>query len=105
MIKDKELLLKYRSQKSLENYNPIESCPCCGYITLEGRGENLVCPVCFWEDEFSNEDSVTDQDYVDGPNHITLKQAQENFEKFGACREDLVQHVVTSEDRDKIFQK
>jgi len=105
MIKDKELLLKYRSKKSVDNYDPTEPCPCCGYITLEKRGKNLVCPVCFWEDEFSNDDGISDQDYIDGPNHLTLKQAQENFSRLGACREDLVQHVVKPEDRDKIFQK
>lgn len=105
MIKDKNLLLKYRSKKAVDNYNPTEVCPCCGYITLEERGGNFVCPVCYWEDEFSNEDGVTNEDYIDGPNHVTLEQAKDNFKNFGACREDLVQHVVKPADRSRIFEK
>ena len=26
-------------------------CLCCGYRTLDTRGEYDICPVCFWEDD------------------------------------------------------
>ena len=26
-------------------------CLCCGYQTLDTRGEYDICPVCFWEDD------------------------------------------------------
>ncbi|PWB39084.1 MAG: hypothetical protein C3F02_00485 [Parcubacteria group bacterium] len=103
MIKDKELLLKYRSKKSVDYYDPTEPCPCCGYITLESRGENLVCPVCFWEDEFANDLDIDNSEYLDGPNHMTLREAKLNFKKTGAMRHDLLSYVIHPEDRDKIF--
>ena len=65
------------------------ACPCCGYYTLdeEPPGTFAICPVCVWED-----DSVQfqDHDYVSGANKVSLTQAQQNFQKFGASEERLL---------------
>jgi hypothetical protein len=39
--------------------DPAHPCPCCGFRTLEWRGEYDVCPVCLWVDERA-EDAFTD---------------------------------------------
>lgn len=54
------------------------TCPCCGYKTLTTRGEYEICSICLWED------SGTDQDDVySGPNHMTLKEAKNNYLTYG----------------------
>ncbi len=64
------------------------NCPCCGYKTLEARGHYFVCPVCFWED-----DGNDDPNHYSGPNHMRLREAQENFNEFGACSSNSVMLV------------
>src|SRR5882724_10609169 len=67
-------------------------CPCCHYKTLGERGGYDICPVCFWEDDGQdNDDAATDR--VFGPNQISLKQARENFRRFGACNKQSIQRV------------
>lgn len=78
-------------------------CPCCGYKTLTGphRGSYEICPVCFWEDDGVQFD---DPDYEGGANPMSLKQAQRNFEKIGACEEAMLQYVrppAPGEERDE----
>ena len=52
-------------------------CPCCGNYTLWERRYNYeICPVCFWEDDVLEDE--------DGANHISLREAQENYRKMGA---------------------
>ena len=34
--------------------NVMETCPCCGYKTLNEKGGYDICPICFWEDESFN---------------------------------------------------
>jgi hypothetical protein len=64
-------------------------CPCCGYRTLEQSGNYEVCRVCFWED-----DGGFDPDGFSGPNHMTLRQARENFAALGAVSEPARRHVL-----------
>lgn len=66
----------------------FEKCPCCGYKTLEERGTWDICEVCYWED-----DGIEDLDINSGPNRMTLRKAKENFTKFGACEEELIQYI------------
>ena len=68
------------------------TCPCCGYKTFnqELNGSYDVCPVCFWEDDPIQ---LADPDYEGGANRVSLRQAQKNFIKFGACEEDMIRHV------------
>lgn len=72
-----------------------ESCPCCGNYTIPiSNSDNLhnigfICPVCFWEiDVFIK----SDDDYSSS-NHITLKEARENYIAFGACDKNMVKNV------------
>lgn len=55
------------------------ACPCCMYQTLTERGQFEICPVCFWEDDGSNE--LT---HYSGPNHMTVAEGKSNFIKYGA---------------------
>lgn len=53
------------------------SCPICGYLTLDERDAFDICGICFWEDDGiddfeENEDS--------GPNHMTLKEGRIIFQ-------------------------
>lgn len=68
-------------------------CPCCGNLTFHYPLQNAVagiCPVCFWEnDVFSpGEDEPSDENHG-----MTLRQGRENFQRWGAVREDLIRHA------------
>ena len=67
-------------------------CPCCKFKTLYGRGQDEICPVCFWHDDGQDED---DADEVrGGPNHsLSLRQARQNYKEFRAA-ERCVQRYV-----------
>ena len=76
---------------------PREQCPCCDYISLPERGNYLICPICFWEDDGQDIDKLDDPS---GPNHgITLREGRSNFEEFGACEIGMVEHVISVEER------
>lgn len=64
------------------------ACPCCGYETLVERGAYEICRVCFWEDTGSD-----DLDTFSGPNHTTLREGRESFDRIGASREADLKHV------------
>lgn len=73
----------------------LVSCPCCGYISLGERGTYEICRVCFWED-----DGTTDLDRVSGPNHMTLRDARLNVQRFGAVTESA-RHQVLSDGKER----
>jgi hypothetical protein len=80
-----------------EDPTPREQCPCCDYISLPERGNFLICPICFWEDDGKDIDEL---DVESGPNHyITLRQGRENFRAFGACERKMLKHVLPVEER------
>lgn len=62
---------------------PAGLCPCCLYFSIDPGEEGLwdICPVCFWENG------------GDGPNQISLEEAQQDFAKFGAINERTRQFV------------
>lgn len=69
-----------------------EFCPCCGYNTFD-KTDRLhfdICPICFWEDDAVQFSNPT---YEGGANYVSLIQAQQNFEKFGACEKEMIIHV------------
>lgn len=68
------------------------ACPCCGYLTLEGRGLHEICGVCGWDDDGQSD---ADADKVrGGPNHdLSLTRARDNFAAFGASDERRLAHV------------
>ncbi|HEX3045267.1 MAG TPA: glycosyltransferase [Bacillota bacterium] len=68
-----------------EAYGTI-TCPCCGYKSLYQMfaTTNQICLICFWENEPGQ---PWEPDYQGGENGVTLRQAQQNFMKFGASEE------------------
>jgi hypothetical protein len=81
---------------------PRELCPCCDYVSLAERGNYLICPICFWEDDGQDVDQL---DELSRPNHITLREGRANFAKFGACNERMVPNVCSPEERDKFKRR
>ncbi|MGM7637493.1 CPCC family cysteine-rich protein [Bacillus sp. Hm123] len=75
------------------------TCPCCGYKTLEEEppGTYDVCEICFWEDDIVQ---FNDPDYEGGANEVSLRQAQKNFNKFGACEEVCIRSVRKPNEKD-----
>jgi hypothetical protein len=67
-------------------------CPCCGYKTFkhEPDGSYDICGVCYWEDDPIQ---LKEPDYEGGANRVSLRQAQKNFQLFGACEGDMVKWV------------
>lgn len=64
------------------------ACPCCGYATLETRGEFEICPICFWEDD--GQDDVDAHHERGGPNRHSLAAGRKSFLLTGAAHpEDL----------------
>jgi hypothetical protein len=68
------------------------ACTCCGYKTFdeEPSGSYVICPVCFWEDDPI---PLDDPDFAGGANKVSLRQAQRNFEEFGACDRRMISKV------------
>ena len=62
------------------------TCPCCGYKTLQERFLFDICDICYWEDD--NVQAVN-PDVEGGANVVSLRQAQKNFVRFGACEENM----------------
>lgn len=81
---------------------PREVCPCCDYVSLAERGNYLICPVCFWEDDGQDVDQL---DEPSGPNHITLREGRANYKRFGACDEKMVPNVCSPEERAKFERR
>jgi hypothetical protein len=77
---------------------PKFPCACCGYLTLSDRpGSYEICHVCFWEDD---DVQLLDPWYEGGANKTSLKQAQENFCKFGVSDQRFKENIegVLAED-------
>jgi hypothetical protein len=67
-------------------------CPCCSCKSLYGRGQDEICPVCFWHDD--GQDDPEADEVWGGPNYdLSLSRALENFEAIGACCERVKPHV------------
>lgn len=67
-------------------------CPCCRCKTLDERGTHDICPVCFWQDDGTDDPN---SDHVSGgPNgSLSLSIAQTNYLRCGACEERFVGNV------------
>ncbi|MDF1836912.1 MAG: CPCC family cysteine-rich protein [Planctomycetota bacterium] len=69
-------------------------CPCCDYYSLARRGAHDICPVCYWEDDGTNLDGLNQ---VSSANHITLFEARQNFNTFGASDQAALSLVASAE--------
>lgn len=57
------------------------TCPCCGYPTLEARGNYDICELCNWEDD--GQDDEDSSKVLGGPNgDYSLDEARQNFQKY-----------------------
>ncbi len=69
-------------------------CPCCGNLTLEAEvlddGDFDICLVCFWEDDPAQRDNPVDPV---GANDVSLREARENYQVYGASKQSLAPHV------------
>ncbi len=80
-----------------EDSTPRDQCPCCDYISLPERSSNLICPVCYWEDDGQD---LEELDEESGPNHgITLREGRRNFKRIGACEPAMLKHVLAESER------
>lgn len=82
------------------------TCPCCGYKTLDEEPTDTyeICELCFWEDDGVQ---FRDPDYEGGANEVSLRRAQHNFIKFGACDKGslkFVRHPNNSDIKDNNWQ-
>jgi hypothetical protein len=69
----------YHAAKAQKSY----ACPCCGFLTLYGRGEEEICAVCFWHDD--GQDDHDAEEVRGGPNaDLSLATARLNFRACGA---------------------
>lgn len=67
-------------------------CSCCGFLTREEDrlGTYDVCPVCGWEDDYSQ---VLDPHYSEGANGVSLNDAILSFRLHGYCSERMRNYV------------
>lgn len=70
-------------------------CLCCSSLTLHGRGQDEICPVCFWQDD--GQDDHDADEVRGGPNGaLSLTMARENYQRCGAANPAMLEHVRPS---------
>ncbi|WP_437921152.1 CPCC family cysteine-rich protein [Sphingobacterium sp. LRF_L2] len=57
-------------------------CSCCDFFTIEDNAISDICPVCYWQKDFYQEQHIDDSG---GPNLVSLRKARENFKSFWAA--------------------
>lgn len=68
-------------------------CPCCGYKTFPVPKEDAIayiCPICLWENDVFDPGETQPSDENRG---ITLSEAREAYQRFGAVREEFLQYA------------
>ncbi len=98
----RERLIEIFEDNTIEVNGPIEKmypCPCCSFLTLSGRGDYEICPVCFWEDDGSD-----DIGSYSPCNHMFLKDGRSNFARFGTVDQD-VEFRQSANERRRMFPK
>lgn len=77
------------------------TCHCCGYRTLVDppNGSFEICPVCFWEDDPIQS---SDENWRGGANNVSLKEARNNYKKYGACDLRVREYVRPPFEEEKI---
>ena len=69
------------------------TCQCCGHRTLSDSGAYEVCPVCLWEDDGASTANPTQ--WGEGPNGISLAEAQARYRRDGRITFDVPPNFVT----------
>lgn len=67
-------------------------CACCGFLTISDPqpGTFEICPVCYWEDDNVQFNNI---DFKGGANEESLREARQNFKKFGASSLQFLKNV------------
>ena len=73
-------------------------CACCDYSTIDEEVISDICPVCFWQKDFYQEEEVNDNG---GPNLVSLLVAKENFKEFGEIETRFRERVRPPFDEEK----
>jgi len=76
----------------------VETCACCGYKTLDEKGNYEICPICFWEDDPVQE---ADPWFEGGANTPSLYAAQKNYKSFGAMEERHIPNIRPAKESDE----
>lgn len=66
------------------------TCPCCGHLAFQRRGDYEICPICFWEDDLVQ---IADPWFRGGANKPNLFEAQRNYSEFGATERRYMSNV------------
>ena len=84
--------MTFRNITQPEQSLPTYRCPCCGYKTLCGRGQDEICPICFWHDD--GQDDHDADEVRGGPNYeLSLSEARRNFREIRAASPRVLEHV------------
>jgi hypothetical protein len=73
-------------------------CPVCDYFTLPRRVAYEICPVCFWAYDELELDRL---EHVSRPNHLTLREARDNFRRLGASSLEMRGAVLSEKSRQR----
>ena len=80
------------------------ACPCCGYATLDARGEYDICTVCWWEDDGQDNDNANI--VRGGPNsNLSLTRARINFLAAGIFQSSRTDLREQQQPVDSLVQK
>lgn len=87
--KRKELLFDFVYKEQIRRLMSAQiNCLCCGYITFLKRSDHEICLVCFWQDD------ILDESGFSGANGVTLSEARNNFQNFGACGKEMIKNIL-----------
>ena len=74
-----------------------EKCPCCGFPTLDERGDYDICELCNWEDD--GQDDLYADEVWGGPNgDYSLTEARRNFNKHLIMYRDKI-NILSQTDK------
>ena len=67
-------------------------CLCCGFKTLDLPDSLGLCPVCWWQDDGQDD---SDADVIRGTvnGELSLTEARNNYQLYGAAHPRFVSHV------------
>lgn len=75
----------------VHSYSKKFPCPVCGYLVHDRMpGHHQVCPICGWEDDLAQ---LRFPLMNGGANHVSLLQAQINYQAAGAAEKRNAGHT------------
>ncbi|MEQ8477834.1 CPCC family cysteine-rich protein [Fulvivirga sp.] len=82
---DKKYIQEYRDRRKMfdlylaANNIDLNTCPGCGYPSIDERGNYEICAICNWEDD--GQDDKHENENWGGPNKISLTKNRVNIGK------------------------